>query len=96
MQMNSRSWSVHAGVHVTGEVCGNDQWRSEQGWAWPEPGDRSLQVGVDNVHGGYGWSSYAACLEVRSGGAKGAALCPNVLASSLAGGQGLTVREGER
>jgi len=76
-------------------VGSNDQWRSEQGWAWPEPGDRRWGWTMSMVDG-YGWSGCAACacLEVRSGGAKGATLCPNVLASSLAGGQGL-VREGE-
>jgi len=94
--MNSHGWSVHAGVHVIGEVCSNDQWQSEQGWAWPEPGDCRWGWTMSMVDG-YGWSSCAACayLEVRSGGAKGAELCPNGLASSLAGGQGLTVREDE-
>jgi hypothetical protein len=32
MQMNFCSWSVHAAVHVMGEVGSKDQWRSEQGW----------------------------------------------------------------
>jgi hypothetical protein len=38
---------------------------------------------------GHNWSGCAACacLKVRSGDAKGAASCPNVLASSLAGGK---------